>query len=68
MTFLVTSMKSTFDVIFTIDSNIVIYATIVVLILTPMAWVRNIAMFSFTFLIGNLLILITVIVTSVYAI
>ena len=67
MTFLVTSMKSTMDFLFAADTNPIIYAAIVVIILTPMAWVRNIAKFSFTFLIGNFLILLTVSVTSIYA-
>lgn len=35
------------------------------LILVPVAWVRNISKFSFTFLIGNTMILLTVIITSV---
>ena len=36
------------------------------LILIPIAWVRNISKFSFTFLIGNLCIITTVIVVSAY--
>ena len=34
-------------------------------ILIPIAWVRNISKFSFTFLLGNTLILTTVIIVSV---
>ena len=68
MTFLVTSSKSTVDVIFDVDSGKLMYAIVVVVILTPLAWERNIAKFSFTFLIGNFLILTTVLVTSGYAI
>ena len=35
-------------------------------VLVPIAWVRNIAKFSFTFLIGNLCIMSTVVIVSVY--
>ena len=35
-------------------------------ILIPIAWVRNISKFSFTFLIGNLCIISTVIIVSLY--
>lgn len=39
---------------------------IVLSILTPLVWVRNISKFSITFLIGNLLILSTVIIVIVF--
>lgn len=44
-----------------------IYGVCIFLVLTPIAWVRNISKFSFSFMVGNLLILITAIVLSVYS-
>ena len=50
-----------------IDSNHWIYASALIIILTPIAWVRNIAKFAFTYLIGILLILWGVLVVTGYA-
>ena len=49
------------------DSSPWLWAILITLIATPMSWVRNIANFSFTFLLGNILIAWAVIVCSYYA-
>jgi len=56
----------TFDQLFDIDSNPWIYGSIIICIYAPIAWVRNIAKFSFTFMLGNLLILMAVAFVTVY--
>ena len=66
MTFIVESSKTTIDKAYGVNSNPWIYAAVVICILTPIAWERNIAKFAFTFLIGILLILLSVIVVSFY--
>ena len=60
LTFSVQTYKSTFDFFLEKDTNPWIYAVIMICILTPLSWVRNIAKFSFTMMVGNFLILITV--------
>ena len=60
------SLKSTIDGIYGIETNPLIYMIGIICILTPIAWVRDIAKFSFTFMIGNFMILLTVIVVSTY--
>lgn len=67
ITFIVKSLKTTVDTTFETDSSIWYYATLVFLIYTPLAWVRNISKFSFTFLIGNLLIVATVLLILYFA-
>jgi len=47
------------------DVSLWTMAAVLMCILIPIAWVRNISKFSFTFLIGNLLIMTTVIVVSI---
>ena len=68
ITFLVSSCKTTFDTLFNTDSNLLYYCLAVGLICTLLSWVRNLAKFSFTFLIGTFLILCTAIFVMVYAI
>ena len=51
--------------VFDISISNVAIGCILVFILVPIAWVRNISKFSFTFLVGNTLILTTVIIVSV---
>ena len=51
-----------------IDTNIWPYFIAVLAVLTSIAWVEDIKKFSFTFLVGNLLILLTIITVSVYCI
>lgn len=41
------------------------YGVFFLIILTGLAWVRNIAVFSFTFILGNLLIMLTVLVIAI---
>ena len=41
---------------------------VVLIVLPPVAWVNNIAQFAFTYMLGNLLILLTMISVSVYCI
>jgi proton-coupled amino acid transporter len=40
----------------------------ILIIYTPISWVRNIAKFSFTFLLGVILVFFTLFVVSIYAI
>ena len=42
------------------------YTIGIICILTPIAWVRDIAKFSFTFMIGNFMILFTTLVVASY--
>ena len=67
ITFLVTSCKSTIDSLFNVDSSLVTYCVIVVTLFTLMSWVRNLAHFSFTFMLGNLLVVITMIFVTIKA-
>jgi proton-coupled amino acid transporter len=48
-----------------VDISLEAVGGILMLILIPIAWVRNISKFSFTFLVGNTLIMTTVIIVSV---
>jgi len=66
MGFIVGSIKSTVDGYYEIESNEYICSWMLVAILTPLACVRNIAKFSFTFLIGVLMILISFFVVSTF--
>ena len=63
--FLVMSCKSTIDALFNVDSSLVIYCVIVVTLFTLMSWVRNLAHFSFTFMLGNLMVVITMIFVTI---
>jgi amino acid permease len=64
MSFIIGSLKSTVDDIYEIDTNPYLYSWLLMAILTPLACVRNIAKFSFTFLIGVMMILISFFVVS----
>lgn len=64
--FIVNTFKVTFDNIFDIDSNQWIYGSLIICIYCPISFVRNIASFSFTFMLGNLLVLLAVLFVSVY--
>ena len=68
VTFEVESLKSTIDTVFGLDTSKAMYAVIVLCILIPLAWVRDLGRFSFSFMIGNSVILFTVIVVSGYCI
>lgn len=66
--FIVKSLKSTFDVALGVSTNPWLYASVMICILTPLAWVRNIATFSFSFMIGNIMILLTFIIVCIFCI
>ena len=67
ITFLIESCKSTVDSLWSMDSPVPIYMIIVIVIYSLLSWVRNLAKFSFTFMIGNILIIITAIYVTVVA-
>lgn len=62
MAFLTTSLKTTVDSTFMVNSHKEIYAVMLVFVMTPVAWVRNFAKFSFTYFLGNVLVLFVVII------
>lgn len=66
ITFLVASFKSTFDAWLGANTNPWIYGGVVIAVFTPISWVRDIAKFSFTFLLGNFLIAFSIIFVTVY--
>ena len=66
ISFIIESLQSTVDSLFEIKSSCVPFLILVVCILWPIAWVNNIAKFAFTYMLGNLLILMTIIVVCVY--
>lgn len=68
ITFLYTTFKGTVDTVIGIETSPVIYIVMFTLILTPMAWVRNIAKFSFTYFLGVIFVFSTVIVVTCYAV
>ena len=59
MTFLIDASKTTVDTLSGATSPLLVYAVIVLVVYTLLSWVRNLAAFSFTFLIGTILIIIT---------
>ena len=65
-TFEVESLKSTIDGIYGIDSSKGVFAACIVCILIPVSWVRDIGKFSSAFMIGNFMILLTIIVVVIY--
>lgn len=56
-----TSLKSTVDTAFDMNTSTTMFAALICCALIPVAWVRNFAKFSFTFIAGNLLILVVII-------
>ena len=66
VTFLIESCKSTIEIVWGLDTTYAWYIIAVTTIYTLLAWVRNLAHFSFTFLIGNILIIITVLYVAYY--
>lgn len=64
--FIMKTFKNTIDALFDVDTNLWVYGLILICIYTPISWVRNIAHFSVTYLLGNLLILLAVLFVSVY--
>ena len=59
VTFLVSSCKTTIDTLSGKETNPVIYGVIICVVFTLLSWVRNLAMFSYTFMIGVFMILVT---------
>ena len=68
MAFMLKSLKSSVNQAFEVETEMWLYASILICILTPIAWVRDISKFSFSFMMGNLLILLTIVTVSFYAI
>lgn len=68
ITFLIASCKTTVDSLFSTESNVAYYCITICVICTFLSWVRNLAKFSFTFLLGNILVLITICYVLGYAI
>lgn len=58
-------MKTTINSSFGVESELWQYGIALIFILPPIAWVRDISKFSFTYLLGNLLLLVTVIVVVI---
>lgn len=67
ITFLYLTFKGAIDNWTGTDSDPIYYIIGIVLIYTPISWVRNIAKFSFTFFLGVVLIMITLLVVTIYA-
>jgi len=67
MTFLIESCKTTVDEIWNTDSAVAIYIFIVIVVYSLLSWIRNLAKLSFTFMMGNFLIIVTAICVTVYA-
>lgn len=59
-TFEVESLKSTTDSMFMTNTPRKFFAFIIVCILIPISWARDIGKFSFAFMVGNFIILITI--------
>ena len=66
ISFIIKSLRTTVNVQSGYETDIWPYFVAVVVVLTLIAWVEDIKKFSATFLVGNLLILSTVITVSVY--
>ena len=67
ITFLIESCRGTIDNLFSVESSIAFYIIAVCIIYTLLSWVRNLAKFSFTFIVGNVLIIVAVIYVCVFA-
>lgn len=61
-------MQSTVNAQFNVETATWPYFVGVLAVLTPIAWVEDIKKFSFTFLVGNLLILLTLVTVSGYCV
>ena len=68
ISFIIESMRTTVNVQFGVDSASWPYFMTICIILTLIAWVEDIKKFSITFLVGNILIFITIITVSAYCI
>ena len=65
--FVIRSLKTSFDIALNQQTTPWIFGCGILLVLTPISWVRNISKFSFSFMVGNLLILLTAVVLSVFS-
>ena len=63
--YITATMKTVIKTIFDYNIDIWYIAVVMMCILIPIAWVRQISKFSFTFLVGNILILTTVIIVTI---
>lgn len=68
ISFIIQSLRTTVDAQLGMETPVWPYLAGVLSVLTPIAWVEDIKKFSFTFLVGNLLILSTIITVSSYCI
>lgn len=66
MVFVLKSMQTSVNQLFEVSTTQYLYCGILICCLTPIAWVRDIARFSFSFMIGNCLILLTLVVVTIY--
>ena len=67
-TFLLQSAKTTFDTLLQVDSSKTIYIVLVIVAFTLLGLVRNLAKFSFTFMLGIVLIAFSTIYVSIFAV
>lgn len=66
ISFIITSMQTTIDTQTGLQTPTWPYFVTICIILTLISWVEDIKKFSATFLVGNLLIMATVITVSIY--
>ena len=66
MVFVLSSMQTSVNQLFDLDTTQFLYCGLLICALTPIAWVRDIARFSFSFLIGNMLIVLALVVVTAY--
>ena len=57
---------SVVDSVFEIKSSVIPFLLFALCVMVPIAWVNNIAVFAFTYMLGNLLILSTIGLVSYY--
>ena len=67
LSFFMQSIKSTVDSLFQLETSMMPYAIAVCIIFSTISWVRDLAKFSFTFIVGNILIITAVIFVTVQA-
>ena len=68
VSYIVKSSKTIADEAMNLDSNPWIYAAIIICILTPLTWVRNVADFSSAFLLANLATIWALVVVVYYCV
>lgn len=61
---MIASLKTTVNTSLNIETSSALFAVLLVCVMTPVAWVRNFAKFSFTYILGNILVLVIVVVCS----